>query len=63
MKTTTKKRSAKKTPTNKSLKFYDVKGRKSFKSSSYVYKVKGKTKFAVATAPSGIKAWRIIGRV
>ncbi len=48
------------------IKFYDVKGKKSFMSNKFVLKVK-KTKkrttyFAVASAPSGIKAWRIISK-
>ena len=46
----------------KTLKFYDVKGKKSFTTSKYVIKKKGKRKFAVADAPSGIKAWRILGK-
>ena len=50
----------------KELKFYDVKGKKKFTSSTYKKVVKntkrGKVEFAVANAPSGIKAWRIIGR-
>jgi len=45
------------------LTFYDVKNKKSFSSATYVIKVKGNTRFAVAKAPSGIEAWRIIGRV
>lgn len=45
------------------LKFYDLKGRRTFTSSNYKLKTKGKTKFAVTRAPSGIQSWRIIGRV
>jgi len=46
------------------IKFYDVKGREVFTASKYEFKKK-KTKrgikhFAVAKAPSGIKAWRIV---
>lgn len=46
------------------LKFYDVKGKKSFNSDKYTLRSK-KTKaglryFAIANAPSGIKAWRIV---
>ena len=44
------------------LKFYDVKTKKKFTSNNYNIVKKGKRKFAVATAPSGIKAWRIIGK-
>ena len=47
------------------LKFYDLKSRKSFSTDKYKIvpkKVKGKTRyFAVAKAPSGIDAWRIVG--
>ena len=46
------------------LKFYDVKSKRSFNTSSYkiVRKtVKGNTrKFAVAKAPSGIESWRVL---
>ena len=46
------------------LSFYDLKGKKKFKSSNYkviVKVVKGrKRRFAVAETPSGIKAWRIL---
>ena len=46
------------------LSFYDVKGKKKFTSSSYrveVRNVKGKPRrFAVAKAPSGIEAWRVL---
>jgi hypothetical protein len=45
-----------------SLSFYDVKSKKKFKSSSYrIVKKKGR-RFAVAKAPSGIEAWRIMGK-
>tara|TARA_B100000949_G_C14101259_1_gene374207 strand:- start:91 stop:252 length:162 start_codon:yes stop_codon:yes gene_type:complete len=50
----------------KELKFYDLKKKKSFKSSSYKMVTKktkrGKVNFAVTTAPSGIKSWRIVSR-
>jgi len=46
----------------KKLKFYDLKKRKIFYSTKYIFKVKGKRKFAVTTAPSGIKSWRIVGK-
>ena len=46
------------------LKFYDVKGKKAFYSDKYKLVVKrtksGNRKFAVTTAPSGIKSWRIV---
>ena len=49
------------------LSFYDVKSKKKFNSSKYVLKVmkvkKSKRFFAVATSPSGIKAWRIISEL
>lgn len=44
------------------LKFYDLKARKSFHTDKFKTVVKKGRKFAVATAPSGIKSWRIIGR-
>jgi len=48
------------------LKFYDVKGKKKFMSDKYKLTSK-KTKsgmryFAVAKAPSGIQAWRIVSK-
>lgn len=45
-----------------SLKFYDVKGKKSFKSSNYRMVTKKGRKYAVCKAPSGIEAWRIVGK-
>ena len=47
----------------KELKFYDLKGKKSFMSSKYKEVVRGKRRFAVATAPSGVESWRILGAV
>jgi len=44
------------------LNFYDVKGRQKFNSSKYSIIVKSGRKFAVAKAPSGIDAYRIIGK-
>lgn len=50
------------------LKFYDVKSKKKFSTDKYAIKKKknkrtGVTmKFAVANAPSGIKAWRVMGK-
>ena len=43
------------------LKFYDLKGKKIFYSSNYKIVVKKGRRFAVTDAPSGIKAWRIVG--
>ena len=46
------------------LKFYDLKNRKGFTTDKFKFvgkKVKGKIRhFAVAKAPSGIDAWRIV---
>jgi len=44
------------------LKFYDVKAKKAFTSDKYKYVTKKGRKFAVAKAPSGIMAWRIVGK-
>ena len=44
------------------LSFYDVKAKKKFKSSNYKFETRKGRKFAVADAPSGIKAWRIVGK-
>ena len=44
------------------LNFYDVKGRQKFNSSKYSIIVKSGRKFAVSKAPSGIDAYRIIGK-
>lgn len=44
------------------LKFRDMKARKSFETDDYEIVMKGKRKFAVAIAPSGIKAFRIVGK-
>ena len=50
----------------KRLNFYDVKGKTKFMSSKYKFKtkrVKGRTRyFALAKAPSGITAWRIVSK-
>lgn len=50
---------------NETLKFFDLKKRKKFSTDDYKIvekKVKGKKRrFAVATAPSGIASWRILG--
>jgi hypothetical protein len=44
----------------KSLSFYDVKAKKKFTSNKYKIVHKGKRWFAVAKAPSGIDAYRIV---
>lgn len=40
-------------------KFYDVKSKKAYTSTSYVVKTRGSRQFLVAKAPSGIESWRI----
>jgi|TARA_B100001750_G_C15478242_1_gene583848 hypothetical protein len=47
---------------DKELNFYDVKGRQKFNSSKYSIVVKSGRRFAVAKAPSGIDAYRILGK-
>jgi hypothetical protein len=42
------------------LKFYDVKSKKGFSTDKYNVRKKGPRTFAVAKAPSGIPAWRIM---
>ena len=44
------------------LKFWDLKGKKSFTTDEYTKVTKGKARFAVADAPSGIKSWRLLGK-
>ena len=44
------------------LSFYDVKGKEKFNSSNYKIVVKKGRRFAVAKAPSGIDAYRIMGK-
>ena len=44
----------------KSLKFYDIKSRKGFTTGKYALRDKSGRKFAVATAPSGASAYRVI---
>jgi hypothetical protein len=44
------------------LEFFDVKTKEKFKTSEYeIREIKGR-KFAVAKAPSGVEAFRIIGK-
>ena len=48
----------------KKLKFYDLKGKKVFFTTKWKTKIgKGGRKFAIAKAPSGCNACRIIGMV
>lgn len=42
------------------LKFYDVKGKKSFSTDKYKVVVKKGRRFAVAKAPTGIDSYRIL---
>jgi hypothetical protein len=44
---------------SKTLRFYDVKSRKGFTTTKYAPRMKGSRHFVVATAPSGVAAWRI----
>ena len=44
------------------LKFYDLRGKKSFSTSAYKTQVRKGRRFAVAKAPSGSPAWRILGK-
>jgi hypothetical protein len=44
------------------LKFYDMKGRKAFTTDKYEIKTKNGRKFAVAKAPSGAVAYRIVSK-
>lgn len=44
------------------LKFYDLRARKSFMTNKYKVVVKKGRKFAVATAPSGVPSYRIMGK-
>jgi hypothetical protein len=62
-KTIKKSKSAAKDSGKKEISFYDVKTKKRFKTGKYSIRVKGNRRFAVATSPSGIAAWRILGSV
>jgi predicted AlkP superfamily phosphohydrolase/phosphomutase len=44
------------------LAFYDVKGKKKFKTKQWKMVTKKGRKFAVAKAPTGIDAYRILGK-
>ena len=43
------------------LKFYDVKGKKSFTTDKYRTTTRNGRRFAVAKAPSGVESWRVLG--
>ncbi len=45
------------------LKFYDLKAKKVFFTNKWKTTIRGKRRFAVAKAPSGCPAWRILGSV
>ena len=44
------------------LNFYDMKGKKKFTTSKFRVLMKGGRRYAIAKAPSGIEAWRIISK-
>jgi hypothetical protein len=44
------------------LSFYDMKGKKKFETDKYKIVIKKGRKFAVAKAPSGCDAYRIMGK-
>jgi hypothetical protein len=44
------------------LKFYDLKGKKAFHTDKYKVVVRKGRRFAVAKAPSGVEAWRTLGK-
>jgi len=44
------------------LSFYDLKKKKKFMSADYKIKVIKGRRFAICTAPSGIKSYRIMGK-
>jgi hypothetical protein len=50
----------------KKLKFYDLKKRKNFVTDKYKFTSKrtkrGMTYFVIATAPSGVRSWRIVSK-
>lgn len=53
---------ARPTHSQSALKFWDIKARKSFNANKYNIISKGGRRFAVTTAPSGIKSYRVIGK-
>jgi len=44
------------------LDFFDMKGKTKFRTDVYKIIKKGNRRFAVALAPSGVEAWRILGK-
>jgi len=44
------------------LNFYDLKGKKKFSTNAYKVQTRKGRRFAVAKAPSGSQAWRILGK-
>ena len=44
------------------LKFRDMRARKSFMSDKFSIVKRGRSYFAVTTAPSGVKSWRIVSK-
>jgi len=44
------------------LSFFDMKGKKKFETDDYSVINKSGRRFAVANAPSGVKAYRIVGK-
>lgn len=45
----------------KKLKFYDLRGKKTFTSDKYKIQTKKGRRFAVTNAPSGVKSYSIVG--
>ena len=54
-------KTAVKKSTKRELEFYDLRAKKKFKTSKYAFRSKSGRRFAVATAPSGVASWRVIG--
>jgi len=46
----------------KSMKFFDLKGKKSFTTASYKCVTKSGRRMAIATTPTGGKAFRLMGK-
>ena len=44
------------------LKFRDMRARKSFETDKFTIVTRSGRRFAVATAPSGVKSFRIVGK-
>lgn len=42
------------------LKFFDLKGKKTFESEEYRIETRKNRRFAVAQSPSGVESWRIL---